>query len=240
MSYDVEAFVAKRDAAVIFARTFLKGYLEPALGSRSKSEVDLLVFACMVEAKMIDASDPIYDIARGLNISTARVRSLVLNWQLRSASKLGDFRQATIDALKKTRFSNDGTLLTFGIESPLLREDIIARLKREKIFPDASFSKELVRLPVEAFVQFLESILDDATRKEVRAALVKDKLLPDKSFKALATGVLKKLGEKVAGEAAGALAKDLVDTTSSFLSGILSGDGKLAAKSIAGGDYRDI
>ena len=55
-------------------------------------------------------------------------------------------------ALKKTRFSKDGTLLTFGIESPLLKEEVTARLKRKGIFADAAFSRELVKLPVEAFV----------------------------------------------------------------------------------------
>jgi hypothetical protein len=66
-------------------------------------------------------------------------------------------------ALKKTRFSNDGKLLTFGVESPLLKEEITARLKRKGVFPDASFSKELVKLPVDAFVEFLDEIVDDET-----------------------------------------------------------------------------
>jgi hypothetical protein len=35
----------------------------------------------------------------------------------------------------------------------------------------------------------------------VRATLIKDNQLPDRSFKGLAVGVLSKLGEKIAGEA---------------------------------------
>jgi hypothetical protein len=37
-------------------------------------------------------------------------------------------------------------------------------------------------------------IVDEDTKKQVRTTLVKDKQLPDKSFKALAVGVLAKLG----------------------------------------------
>jgi len=88
-----------------------------------------------------------------------------------------------VNALKKTRFSKDGTLLAFGVESPLLKEEVAARLKLKGIFPDASFARELVKLSVEAFVEFLDEILDDDTKKAVHSTLVKDKQLPDKSFK---------------------------------------------------------
>jgi hypothetical protein len=78
----------------------------------------------------------------------------------------------------------------------LLREDIIARLKRKGVFADASFFKELVKLPAEAFVEFLDEIVDDDTKKQVRTTLVKDKQIPDTSFKAIATSLLVELGKK--------------------------------------------
>jgi hypothetical protein len=192
---DIKAAIAKPASAQKFASTFVEAYLSPAFGARSKSEIDILVFTCLIDAKAIDPDAPIYDLARTLNITPARARALILSWQLRWTPTQADLRQSIVDALKKTRFSKDGTLLTFGVESPLLKEDIAARLKRKGVFPDASFSKELVKLPVEAFVEFLDEIVDERTKKEVRATLVKDKQLPDTSFKALATGVLTKLGE---------------------------------------------
>jgi hypothetical protein len=168
-----------------------------------------LVFKCLIDAKAIDPDAPAYDIARALNITPMRVRTLLLNWQLRSTPAQGDLRDAIITVLNKTRFSKDGELLTFGVESPLLKEEITARLKRKGVFADASFSKELVKLPVKAFVEFLDDVVDDETKKQVKTTLVKDKQLPDKSFKALATGVLGKLGEKIAGKAGEEIAADL-------------------------------
>ena len=47
--------------------------------------------------------------------------------------------------------------------------------------PFAFTSKELVKLPVEAFVEFLDDIVDDDTKKQVKTTLVEDKQLPDKS-----------------------------------------------------------
>jgi hypothetical protein len=65
-------------------------------------------------------------------------------------------------------------------------------------------------LLVEAFVEFLDEVVDQETKKEVRTTLVRDKQLPHTSFKALATGILAKLGEKVAGEAGKEIAGEIV------------------------------
>ena len=123
-----------------------------------------------------------------------------------------------------------------------------ARLKRKGVFPDAAFSKELVKLPVEAFVEFLDDIVDDRTKKEVRNTLIKDKQLPDTSFKALATGVLAKLGEKVAGEAGkelageivGKVAKPAAEKAVGFLTGLLTGDAKGATSKLTKDDFIDV
>lgn len=79
-------------------------------------------------------------------------------------------------------------------------------------------------------------------------ALVKDKLLPDKSFKVPAAGVLGKLGEKAAGdvvkeltgEIVGRLTKPLTEKTVSFFSGLLSGNAKAAPEGITKEDSMDL
>jgi len=244
MAADFKAALSKPANAVKFCGSFIEAYMAPAFGARSKSEIDLLVFSCLIEAGAIDPEAAIYDIARSLNITPGRVRGLLLNWQLRTTPAQGDLRLAMAVALKRTRFSNDGTLLTFGVENPLLKEEIIARLKKKGVFTDASFSKELLKLPVEAFVEFLDDIVDEDTKKQVRTALVKDKQLPDKSFKALAVGVLAKLGEKVAGEVgeevAGEIVGKTVEKAIGFLTGLLTGDPKRATRNIAKDDFIEV
>ena len=232
--------LAKAGSAAKFGDTFVKEYVSPAFGARSKSEIDLLVFTCLIEAGAIDPDAPVYDIARLLNITPARVRNLLLNWQLRSTAPDGDLRDRIVRALSRTRFSKDGTLLSFGIENPLVREDIAARLKRKGVFTDASFSRELVKLPVETFIEFLDDIVDDDTKKQVVKALVRDKQIADKSFKGLAKAVLGKLAEKVADEAGKEIAKDFVGEIATpatqraigFLTGLVTGNAKGATKGI--------
>lgn len=247
MSKNITAAAIKPASATKFAAVVIEGYLSPAFGARSKAETDLLIFAGLIEAGLVDPEAPLFDTARRLNISTTRVRNLLFNWQMRSPTPF-DLRQAFAGALKKTRFSKDGTLLAFGVENPLLKEEIIASLKRKGFFADASFSKEIVRLPVEALVEFLDEILDDKTKEDVRVALVADKQLPDKSFKALAIGIFSKLGEKVAGEVGkevagelvGKVAKPITDKVVRFLTGLLAGDPGAAAKAISKDDFLDV
>lgn len=233
---DVRVAMQRLAAAKAFSTMFVDGYLTPAFGARTKSEIDLLVLGCLINAGALDPGAPVYDLARALNLTPTRVRSLILNWQLRSTGRALDLRGALVQALSKTRFAKDGSLLTFGIENPLLREEVEARLKRRGIFADASFSREIVRLPVDAFAEFLNDLVDEATKHEVRRRLVEDHQLPDRSFKAVVAGLLSRLGEKVAGKAGEAIAGDLVagpagsaiesvtDRLAAFLSGVFRGD----------------
>jgi hypothetical protein len=243
----VETKLSEPEVAIKFGSNFAKQYLAPAFGSRSKSEIDLLVFGCLIEAGAVDPAAPIYETARALNITPARTRALLLNWQLRSTSSAADLRTELISVLQKTRFTKDGTLMSFGVESPLLREEIRARLKRRGIFADASFSQELLRLPVEAFVEFLDDIVDETTKKKLQKILVRQKQLPDHGFKAIAIGILAKLGEKAAGKAgeelagglvkgAGEALKPAIDRVASFLTSLLKEDAEGAAASLAADD----
>jgi len=238
---DLKGKLANPGVAQKFAAAFAGAYLAPAFGARSKSEIDLLVFTSLVDAGALGATAPTYDIARAFNISPARVRTLVFNWQLRATGQGFDLKAALMEALAKTRFAKDGEYLTFGIESPLLREEIIARLKAKGVFADATFARDIVRLRVDAFVEFIDDLVDPATKKALKQKLVKDKQLADKSFTAVAKGVLGKLAEKIAGEAGKAIGENVVDgakdilgpaaeRTTDFLISLLKGDGGTAAR----------
>ena len=237
---DLKAKLAEPAVGQKFSAAFTEAYLTPAFGARSKSEIDLLVLTSLIEAGALDPSAPIYDIARAFNVTPARVRGLIFNWQLRATTQGFDLRAALVAALGKTRFAKDGTYLAFGIESPLLREEIVARLKAKGVFADATFAREIVRLPVDAFVEFLDDLVDPEVKKAFKAKLVKDKQLADKSFTAITKGVLGKLAEKVVGKAGEALgdavvegAKDVLSPVTKqvtdFLVGLLKGDANGAA-----------
>ena len=146
--------------AKLFSRKFLEVFAKPAFGAISKTEVDNLVFALLIEVGALDPKSQVYEIARDLNVTPAKARNLLFQWQLRSMGDGNALKDDLIATLRSVRFANEGNLLVFGIESPLLREELRSRLKRMGVYADASFSSEIVRLSVKHFVEFLDASLD--------------------------------------------------------------------------------
>lgn len=229
--HDITNVLSDDRKSAIFSRTFAEGYLSPAFGARSKSETDLLVFTALIEAGALDPAAQHHTRPGAKpDLQLAAQESGVQDRPFHSAA-----RCASDD-----RFSKDGTLLTFGIESPLLKEAIVARLKEKGVFADTTFSREIVRMPLDAFVEFLESLLTPEVKADFVRRLVADRQLPDRSFRALAAGVLGKLGEKVAGKAGEAAAGGIVDATGpaaerlgGFIAGLLDGKPAEAVRKLA-------
>ncbi len=184
-----------------FSKNFVRVFASPTFGAISKTEVDNLVFGLLVKAGALDPKSQVYEIARDLNVTPAKARNLLFQWQLRSMGNGDNLKIDLVAALKSVRFANDGDLLSFGVESPLLREELRSRLKRRGVFADTSFSSEIIRISVEHFVEFLDDFLDDVEKKKMYQALIKDNQLKDTSFIATACRILKSVAEKAAGKA---------------------------------------
>ena len=187
------------DEAKSFCIELIKAYTTPAFGAISKTEIDNVVFGLMIKSGLIDLKLQVYEIARKLNITPTKTRNLLFQWQLRNSNDSEKLKEGLREALQSVRFGKDGSFLVFGIESPILREELRSRLKKQGIFADASFSSEIVRLKVEQFVEFLDDFLNEETTKKMREALVKDGQVKDPSFKASAIRIMKHFAEKAIG-----------------------------------------
>lgn len=172
-----------------FGKAFANGYLATAFGSLPKSELDLLVFDCLVAAKLVDPDGPVYDTARVLKVTPAKARSLIFQHQLRHAND-SELDEKVLKTLAEARFSIDDKRLSFGVESPLVRSVIEARLKQKRIFTDVSLSGEILRVPVNQLGDFVTAFLGDA-KSEAKAAALRKKLgkaAKDKDFVDLLNG----------------------------------------------------
>ena len=212
-----------------FCEEFIKAYTTPAFGATSKTEIDNVVFGLMIESGSIDLKLKVYEIARELNITPTKARNLLFQWQLRNSNDKKTLEDGLAEALKSVRFGKDGSFLVFGIESPILREELRFRLKNLGVFADASFSSEIVRLKVEHFVEFLDGFLNKETTKKMHEALVKDGQVKDPSFKASAIRIMKHFAEKAIGPEGG----EMVNFVQGLLEGKLNAlkDGEALAKS---------
>lgn len=195
------------DERAQFTSKFLERFLDPAFGSLSKSETDLLVFSLLHEVGAINHGMTQYRIARNLRITPTRVRSLTMQMELRDITQTEDsLRQRIVDIISRSRFVKNGSMIQFGIEDPLLREDIVERLKKLGATADSSFNRELVRIQLDAFVDFITDLLQEDRQKVVRKALLKAGMRDD-SIKGMLKGALSELGKKVAGSAGEAVAE---------------------------------
>ncbi len=200
-----------------FSKNFIETFTTPAFGAISKTEVDNLVFGLLVEVGVLDPKSQVYEIARDLNVTPAKARNLLFQWQLRSMGKGDVLKNDLIEALTSVRFSKDGDLLSFGVESPILREELRSRLKHLRIYADASFSSEIVRISVEHFVEFLDNFLGEFEKKNIRQALLRDNQIEDNTYKAVACRILKGIAEKAADKAGG----ELIDLFGEAVRGLL-------------------
>jgi hypothetical protein len=168
-----------------------------------KSEIDLLVFRLLIEAGIIDADGSIFAIARALNITPAKARSMLFQFQLRYLDEAAADR-AVVASLVAARFSVDERRLSFGIESPLARATVDSRLKSAGIYADISLSGDILRVPLDQFDLFVTMLIGADRAKELERALKKDGHLKQGSLAAW----LKKYGGAAATGALGAAGKE--------------------------------
>jgi hypothetical protein len=220
----IQALPAERQAE--FVQTFLARYLEPAFGTPTKAEIDLLVFSLLHQMGLMRPERSHYEIARDLRITPTRVRTLKMQMALRDATQTDTaLRERIIDTLSTLRFAKEGSLIQFGIEDPLLRGDIAARLKKLGATADSSFNRELVRIQLDAFVDFMADLLPDERREVVRQALIRAGMTDD-SLKGVLIGALTQLGKKAAGAAGEVVAKQAGELAGPAIAALLKSAGE--------------
>jgi hypothetical protein len=208
---DLRVQLADPKIATGFTQAFVARYFSLALGALPKSEVDQLVFDCLVEVGIIDPEGPIFAITRALNVQPAKAKSLLFQHQLRQPLATAELDRKILAALGKARFTVDEQRLAFGVESPLVRAAIQARLKALNIFPDISLSGEILRVPVSDLGEFLTSFLGADDMKRIKAGLQKQGDLPKGKLAKLIDEGGKKLLEEGGKEALKVALPHLID-----------------------------
>lgn len=227
---EVREALATSPAGSAFARGFAEAYFSQALGVLPKGELDLLVFRLLIETQIIDPEGSIFAIARALNITPAKARSLLFQYQLRCIDET-TVDAAVLKSLAAARFSVDDKRLSFGVESPLARATIDGRLKALGVYADISLSGDILKVPLDHFDTFITMLIGADRAKELERALRKDGLLRDGSLQAF----LRKYGTEAAKSAAGAAGKECFSRLFSGLGEWISGGGAEAINDIMSG-----
>ena len=201
---------------------FLQDFMTPAFGSLPKREIELRVFDLMRNLEILKADATIYSLMTDLKVTRSKASQLIFDLEIR---KHGNDK-AKLDGLIKqaliaTRFAKDGDYFVMEIENPLTIAHMRQRVRELGHISDTSFNSSLVRAPLDAVTDLMLDIIPDAQHEEIKDALVAAGA-PERGFKAVLKGALKKLGSKVIGEAADQVAEGIVENSAEFLAPILN------------------
>jgi hypothetical protein len=220
---------ASQTQSRLFGESILETLRQVPFGALPKTELDLALFRALVEARIIDVNTPIFEIARRLEITPSRVRTLLYRYRLMTQGGDDTVMEEIAAALTKTRFELTAGHISFGIEDPYIRDSLGALLKEQGVFADTSFNPETVRLTIGAFVDFTDRRLSDDDRERILRALKGDTHIELNRFKRVLKDVLAQLGRRFVGAAAEDAASGLIDAAWDFTTGLIRADGAKAA-----------
>lgn len=199
-------------------KELLQDYLNPAFGSISKRDFDILLFIELQKLGIFTKNPEIYEIVSELRVTRAKARNLLYESKLRQTSKT-ELDQELKEILKTPIFLKDNDKIGIEIDNPYLIDHLRAKLKQLNHITDGSFSPELVRLTTDAFVSLFESYMPEESKDEIKQAFVDIGAEPDTSLKGVLKGAFKKLGSKIADEAGGQVAESVGEYLGPVISG---------------------
>lgn len=165
--------MADDGVAAAVGRGLVESYMATAFGALPKSEIDLLVFTLLVQSKVLDPNGAVFAVARTLNVTPAKARSLIFQYQLRHVSE-ADTDKEVLLALTNARYWKEASNIAFGVESPLVRAALAARMREHGVFADVSLSGEILKVTPTQFGEILASLLPSDVLKEVSKKLKKE------------------------------------------------------------------
>jgi hypothetical protein len=146
-----------------FANEFLERFLEHGFGTMIKREIEILIFKNLYQSLNFFESKRNHDIANNLKISETKVKTLIMEMNLKYPT-IGKQEALKIIAKKlfetyKNKVINDDKEkeFRFVLEDPFLKREFEDAAKIHGYFADGSFNSEIVRIAPIPFIRiFLE------------------------------------------------------------------------------------
>ena len=206
-----------KDIKTVFIE-LMEVYLKPAFGAISKRDFEILLFTKLQELKVFEKDPEIYDIVSSLKVTRTKARNLLYEAKLRGTPEK-DLDKELKALLISPIFLKDNDKIALEIGNPLLTDHLRAKLKKLGHITDGSFSPELIKLTEKAYLSLFEDMLPGKKKDYIIKALIDIGIAKDKSFKGVMKEVLKKLGNKFAGDVGGELMENVSEYLGIFFDG---------------------
>lgn len=198
-------------------KELITAYMNPAYGSMSKRDFDILLFMKLQDLKIIEKDPDLYDIVSNLKVTRAKARNLLYEAKMRNSSE--EMLDKELKELLSTPiFFKENDKIAIEISNPLLSDHLRWKLKRLGYITDGSFSAELIKLSEEAYITIFEDMIPNESRKKITKALVKCGAREELGFKGILSSILKKLSGRIVGRAG----DELVDGIFKYLDPLIS------------------
>lgn len=186
---EVRAAFEDDKLAAAFGRHFMEAYASSAFGVLPKREIDLTIFSFLIQNDVVDADGSMYRLARALNLTPARARSLLFEHQLRNVSE-ADTDYAVMIALTTSKYWKDGSNVSFGITSPLVKAAITGKMQDRGVFADVSLSGDILKIDPGHFAEVLNSLLPASRAEQLATRLKKKGVLTQSELRTALSTVL--------------------------------------------------
>ena len=189
-------------------KELLKEYIKPAYGAMSKRDFDIILFMKLQELEVIAKTPEIYDVVSSLKVTRAKARNLIYESKLRTST----------EKLVSSPILKDGDKVSLEIGNPYLADYLRSKLRSLNHITDGSFSNELLKMTVDAYIDLFISLLPDG-REDIEKALIRSGAKKDTSLKSIVKSIVEKLAKKALGDIGDAV----IDNVSDYLKPIIEG-----------------
>ena len=186
---------------------FLNKYTNPAFGTLTKKEIDLLVFEMLEKVDVINEKD-MYENQLKLKITSTKIRSMFYELELRRRNK-DSLDSEMKEIIKKPVILKSGEIFKLQIDNPLLIDHIRAKLKELGYVSDGSFSRDIVTLSDEGYFALINSLIDEADKNKYEKLLIAEGAM-DKSWIGFLKAATKNMAINYAGEKATEILEELL------------------------------
>ena len=197
-------------------KELLKEYIKPAYGAMSKRDFDIILFMKLQELEVIAKTPEIYDVVSSLKVTRAKARNLIYESKLRTSTE--NDLENELKELVSSPILKDGDKVSLEIGNPYLADYLRSKLRSLNHITDGSFSNELLKMTVDAYIDLFISLLPDG-REDIEKALIRSGAKKDTSLKSIVKSIVEKLAKKALGDIGDAV----IDNVSDYLKPIIEG-----------------
>ena len=168
------------------------------------------------ELEVIAKTPEIYDVVSSLKVTRAKARNLIYESKLRTSTE--NDLENELKELVSSPILKDGDKVSLEIGNPYLADYLRSKLRSLNHITDGSFSNELLKMTVDAYIDLFISLLPDG-REDIEKALIRSGAKKDTSLKSIVKSIVEKLAKKALGDIGDAV----IDNVSDYLKPIIEG-----------------